>query len=371
MLERIRALMIKEFIQILRDPRTLALILVMPVTQLILFGYAINTTVDHIPTAIADQAGDQRSRDFVRGLATTGYFDVVVEVPHAGAARDAVDSGIAKVAFVIPPSFSADVLAGRPAQVQALIDGSDPNIAQTALLTANTVAQVRGMELLGQTVGRPLRPAFDLRPTVLYNPGLLSANFMIPGLIGIVLQMQAVLLTSFAVVRERERGTLEQLIVTPIRPAELIIGKILPYIVIAFAQVGLTLVVGSLVFGVPINGSVALLLLLSLLFLFGALGMGLLISTISRNQAQAMQTTMLTILPAMLISGFMFPREAMPQIVQILSYAIPLTYFLQVLRGIILKGVGLEYLFGQVVALAIFALVIATMSVVRFRRSLE
>lgn len=371
MLERTVALIVKEFTQIRRDPRTLIIILVMPIMQLLLFGYAINTTVDHIPAAVADLAGDQRSRDFVRALTNTGYFDIVAEVTDAGAARAAVDSGVAKVAFIIPASFGVDILAGRPAQIQTLIDGSDPNVAQTALLISDAVGQVRGLDQLAQSLGRPVRPALDLRPTVLYNPGLLSVNFMIPGLIGIVLQMQAVLLTSFAVVRERERGTLEQLIVTPIRPAELIIGKILPYVVIAFAQVGLALLVGTLWFGVPINGSLLLLLGLSLIFLFGALGMGLLISTISRNQAQAMQTTMLTILPAILISGFMFPRESMPGFVQLLSYAIPLTYFLQVLRGIILKGIGLEYLYGQVLALIVFGLVIATLSVVRFHKSLE
>lgn len=371
MLERIRALVIKEFIQVRRDPRTLAIIMVMPLMQLVLFGYAINTTVDHLPTVVADQTRDQRSRDFVRAAVNTGYFDVVGDVPDAGAARSAIDSGAAKVAFVIPPNFGANTLAGRTAQVQVLIDGSDPNVAQTALLTASTLAQVRGVQLISENLGRSITPPLDLRPNILYNPGLLSVNFMIPGLIGIVLQTQAVLLTSFAVVRERERGTMEQLVVTPIRAAELIIGKILPYVAIAFAQVAIALAVGTLWFGVPINGSLLLLLALSLVFLFGALGMGLLISTVSHNQAQAMQTTFLTILPAILISGFMFPRESMPTFIRLLSYGIPLTYFLQILRGIILKGVGLEYLYEQVLALLVFGLVIATLSIVRFHRSLE
>jgi ABC-2 type transport system permease protein len=186
-----------------------------------------------------------------------------------------------------------------------------------------------------------------------------------------VLQVQAVLLTSFAIVRERERGTLEQLVVTPIRPGELIIGKILPYVVIAFAQVGVALFVGTTWFGVPINGSLLLLMSLWFIFLFGALGMGLLISTVSRTQAQAMQTTMLTVLPAMLITGFMFPREAMPRVIQLMSYVLPLTYFLQILRGIITKGVGLDYLYGQLAALLVFAVVIAVLSAVRFQKSLE
>ena len=369
--ERIRALVVKEFFQIARDQRTLAIILVQPMLMLFLFGYAINTTVDHIPTVIADQVRDQRSRDFVRAVVNTGYFDVVGDVSDAGVARSAIDSGEAKVAFVIPPTFGADALAGRPAQVQALIDGSDPNVAQTALLTANTLAQARGVQLLAESTGRSISPPLDLRPNILYNPGLQSANFMIPGLIGVILQIQAVLLTAFAVVRERERGTLEQLSVTPIRPTEMILGKLLPYVAIAFAQVGATLLIGTLWFGVPINGSLLLLMLLSLLFLIGALGIGLLISTVSRTQAQAMQTTMLTVMPAFIISGFMFPRESMPHAIRVLSYILPLTYFLEILRGIILKGIGLEYLYGQALALLVFAIVIAALSVIRFRRSLE
>lgn len=371
MWERIRALLIKEFIQIVRDPRTLTIIMVQPIMMLFLFGYAINTTVDHIQTVIADETRDQRSRDFVRAAVNTGYFDVVADVPDARAARAAIDSGEAKVAFIIPPTFGADTLAGRTAQVQALIDGSDPNVAQTALLTASTLAQARGVQLLAESAGRPVSSPLDLRPTILYNPGLQSVNFMIPGLIGVILQIQAVLLTSFAVVRERERGTLEQLVVTPIRPVELIMGKLVPYIIIAFVQVSVCLVVGALWFGVPINGSLLLLMFLSLLFLIGALGLGLLISTVSRTQGQAMQTTMLTIMPAFLISGFMFPRESMPQAIQLLSYVLPLTYYLQVLRGIILKGIGLEFLYGQAIALLIFAVVISALSVFRFRRSLE
>lgn len=367
---RINALIRKEFIQIVRDRRTLALVLVMPVMQLILFGYAINTTVDHIPTVIADAANDQRSRDLIQAIANTGYFDVVGTVGDSRAAREAIDAGRAKVAFVIPPEFSTNVLAGRPGQVQALIDGSDPNVASTALLSAETLARARGVELASQAAGRPPPAAIDLRPTVLYNPGMQSVNFMIPGLVGIVLQMQAVMLTAFAIVRERERGTLEQLIVTPIRPFELMAGKMLPYVAIAFAQVGTALAVGTFWFGVPIRGSLVQLMALSLLFLVGALGMGLLISTVSRTQTQAMQTTLFTMLPSFLISGFVFPREAMPELIYALSHLIPLTYFLQILRGTILKGVGVEYLWADIWPLALFGAVIVALSVTRFRRSL-
>ncbi|MBI4213808.1 MAG: ABC transporter permease [Chloroflexi bacterium] len=365
---RLRALMRKEFIQMVRDRRTLAIILVMPVMQLVLFGYAINQTVDHIATVVADASKDVRSREFIQSLANTGYFTVIGDVGDAGAARRAIDEGAARVAFVIPSEFGANTLAGRLAQVQVLIDGSDPSVAQTALLTAETLARARGIELAA--AGRTASSAIDLRPTVLYNPSMQSVNFMIPGLIGLVLQTQAVLLTTFAIVRERERGTFEQLIVTPIRPMELMIGKILPYVGVAFLQVGVALAVGTFWFGVPFHGSLALLLALSLLFLLGALGIGLLISTVTSNQTQGMQLAMFTILPGVLLSGFMFPREAMPGVLQAISSLIPLTYFLQVLRGTILKGVGLEALWPQALYLAVFALAICTLSVLRFRRSL-
>ena len=368
MLNRVRALMVKEFIQIVRDRRTLVMVLVMPAMQLILFGYATNQTVDHIAMVVADGSNDARSRELVLALQNTGYFDLVGTVAHAGEARRAIDEGRAKAAFVIPADFSASLLGGRSGQVQVLIDGSDPNVAQTALLTAESVARIRGIELAAG--GRLSAAPIDMRPTVLYNPSLQSVNFMIPGLIGIVLQTQAVMLTAFAIVRERERGTLEQLIVTPIRPAELMAGKILPYVVIAFLQVAVALAVGVYWFGVPIHGSLALLLGLSVLFLLGALGMGLLISTVTRNQTQAMQTAMFTMLPSFLISGFMFPREAMPWLIHTLSYLIPLTYFLQILRGTILKGIGLDALWPQVIPLAVFALAISTLSALRFRRSL-
>jgi ABC-2 type transport system permease protein len=244
-----------------------------------------------------------------------------------------------------------DALAGRPAQVQVLIDGSDPTVAQTALLTAETLARARSIELV--SAGRELAPPVDLRPTVLYNPSMASVNFMVPGLIGLVLQTQAVLLTTFAIVRERERGTFEQLIVTPIRPLELMVGKILPYVVVAFIQVGLALAVGTFWFRVPFHGDLLLLLGLAFLFLLGG-----------------MQLAMFTMLPGVLLSGFMFPREAMPPLMQAISAAIPLTYFLQVLRGTIVKGVGLDALWPQAVYLGVFAVVITILSVARFRRSI-
>jgi ABC-2 type transport system permease protein len=377
----------KEFLQIRRDRRTLAMLLVMPVVQLLLFGYAVSTTVSHIPSVVNDQARDAASRELVDAIVNTTYFDVVGYVDDPAAARRAIDSGQAKTAFIISRDYAATLAGGRvaarPAQVQVLIDGSDPNVAQTALFASDALNRVRAADAQGRLLQRAGLAGLaglagaggglpvEFRPQVLYNPGMASANFMIPGLIGLILQMLTLMLTSFAMVRERERGTLEQLIVTPIKRWELLLGKVLPYCLIAFWNVGVALVVGRLVFGVEVNGSLALLLALSVLFLLGSLGVGLLISTISQTQGQALQTSFFIMLPSFILSGFFFPREAMPAPMFYLGYLIPLTYFLRILRGIILKGVGLEHLWIEVVPLAIFGVVIFLLSVSRFRKTLE
>jgi ABC-2 type transport system permease protein len=372
----------KEFLQILRDRRTLAMLLVMPVMQLLLFGYAVSTTVSHIASVVSDQARDASSRQLIDAIVNTTYFDVVGYVDGPAAARREVDSGRAKVAFIIPPEYATNLASGRSAQVQVLIDGSDPNTAQTALFAADAINRVRGAEAQGRALQRAGVPGtaagaggaglpVEFRPQVLYNPGMASANNMIPGLIGMILQMLTLMLTSFAIVRERERGTLEQLIVTPIKRWELLLGKVLPYCLVAFWNVGVCLVVGRFVFGVEVAGSLALLLTLSLLFLLGSLGIGLLISTISHTQGQALQTSFMAMLPSFILSGFFFPREAMPLVIYYLGYLIPLTYFLRMLRGIMIKGIGLEYLWGDVLPLAVFSLGIFLLSVSRFRKSLD
>src|SRR4051812_14840763 len=293
MIARIWAIMAKEFIQIRRDPRTLAIVLVMPVMQLVLFGYAINTAVDHIATIVLDQARDAQSRRFIASFFNTGYFDSVGEAGSLEQMRAAIDAGTARVGIILPPDFSHDVMAGRTPTAQVLVDGSDPNTAQTALLVSGTLASRGGVSV-------------DVRPVVLYNPGMQSVNFMIPGLLGLILQFQTLLLTAFAVVRERERGTLEQLVVTPVKPWELMLGKILPFVVVAFANVLLASAIGRFWFGVEFAGSFALLLALAGLFLLSSLGLGLLISTISQTQTQAMQVSLFVMLPSIILSGFVF-----------------------------------------------------------------
>lgn len=373
---RLMAIINKEFIQVARDPRTLALVLVMPIMQLLLFGYAITTTIDHIPLVVADLARSADSRALAQALVNSTYFTLVGHVDGPAEARQMIDLGRAKVALIVPPDFGADILAGHEASVLMLVDGSDPNTASTALFAGAQVLRAQGAELaderrqrLGQVGGEP--GGIDVRSSVLYNPSMESVNYMIPGLIGLILQTQAVILTSFAVVRERERGTLEQLIVTPIRSGELMLGKIIPFIVITFLQIGLALMMGTLWFRVPINGSVVLLLALSLVFLASALGIGLLISSVSSTQAQAMQASLFVMLPSILLSGFMFPTEAMPPVIQVLTRLLPLTYYLQVLRGIILKGNDIGALWSQVGVLALFGVAIFTLSALRFRKRLD
>ncbi len=372
MRSRLAAIIRKEFLQIRRDRRTLALVLVMPVMQLLIFGYAINTVVDHISTVVFDEARDADSRTLVAALQNSGYFDVIDGVHSQTELTGAIDAGRAKIGLHIPPDFGDQVMRGQPGQAQLVVDGSDPNTAQTALFAAGAVAQAVATNLPGAPIARfvqrGLRGGIDLRPVVLYNPSMLSVNFMVPGIIGLILQFQTLLLTAFAIVSERERGTLEQLIVTPIKPWELMLGKILPYTIIAFAAASVALVAGYVLFGVHVAGNLVLLALLSVLFLLGSLGTGLFISTVSQTQAQAQQIAQFVALPSILLSGFLYPRETMPFVVQKLGLLIPMTYYLQILRGIMLKGVGLEVLWPNVWPLALFGVVVFGLSAWRFQK---
>lgn len=375
MFDRVVAVIRKEFIQIVRDPRTLAIVLLMPPLQIVLLGYAVNSDVKHIRTVVVDGARDDASRSIIEAFTITEYFDVVGYLDGIKEAYEVVDRGGAKVAFVIPPRFGADLRSGKVGVIQVIIDGSDPNISQTALFAANAIAQARGADLLEESIdrvgaGRQLRLPLELRPNVLYNPDMRSINFMIPGLIGMILQFQSLVLTAFAIVRERERGTLEQLIMTPIKPWELMLGKIMPYVLVAFWNVGLACAVGFLWFEVSFAGSLLLMLLLSVLFLIGSLGLGLLISTVSRTQTQAVQTAIFIILPTFLLTGLIFPLENLPRVLYLVSYALPLTYFLRILRGIALKGIGVEYLWNEILLLGVFGLVVFAISASRFRKRL-
>jgi ABC-2 type transport system permease protein len=375
MFSRIGAIIRKEFIQIRRDRRTLAIVLALPVIQLTLFGYGINTVVDHLHTIVLDEAGDADSRALVAAFQNSGYFDIVGYARSRSEIAAAIDAGQAKVGLLMPPDFGDQVVGGKVGLVQLMVDGSDPNIAQTALFAAGAVAQAHSASVTSDLIQRvghaPAPGGIELRPTVLYNPSMLSANFMVPGIIGMIMQFQTLILTAFAVVRERERGTLEQLVVTPIRPWELMLGKLLPYTVTSSVGAMVALIAGRLLFGVEIAGSIVLLALLSIIFLLGSLGLGLLISTVSQTQGQAIQIALFVMLPTLLLSGFMFPREAMPWIIQQIGLVIPLTYYLQILRGIILKGVGINVLWTSAVPLAFLSLAVFALSAQRFQKRID
>lgn len=375
MFSRVRAIVVKEFIQLRRDPRSLAIVLAMPAMLLLLFAYAINTVVDHIATVVDDESHDAYSRSFVAALTNSTYFTVVGYVNDRDAARAAIADGSAKVAVIIPPNFEDDILSGSQVTAQLIVDGSDPNYAQTALFAGGLVAQVQSQDLVALLASRLGRTGgiggLELRPVVLYNPGMLSVTFMIPGLIGFILQFQTLSLTALAIVRERERGTLEQLVVSPIRSWELMLGKMIPYVITAFVAVSVALAVGRFWFGVPIVGSLPLLAAIAVIFLLSTLGMGLFVSTISQTQMQAFQVSMFFQLPAILMSGFIFAREGMPGILQAVGLLFPLTFFLPVLRGIILKGVGLGVLWPSVLPLVFYGALVFTLSATRFQKRVD
>jgi ABC-2 type transport system permease protein len=366
----------KEFIQIMRDPRTLAVMFVAPLMQLILLGYAATTDVRNVPLAIWDQDRSAQSRDLLEAFVSSGQFRVQSFVGGQEALAALIDSGTARAGLIIPPDYGGDVVGGRGAQVIFVLDGSDPSVASSSLSAARLIGQSEAVAVQQATLARrgltglSIQP-IEVRTRVWYNPDMVSAVFMIPGLIGLVLQLQATLLTSSAIVRERERGTIEQLIVTPIKPIELIVGKILPYALVALLIMGEVLLAGTFWFGVPVKGSLPLLLTISCLFLLSTLGIGLLISTVANTQQEAFLLTFLTLLPSVFCSGFIYPIAAMPWLLQALSGVIPLTYFLVVVRGIVIKGVGLGTLMPQVIALSIFGTALIVMASLRFRKRLD
>lgn len=365
------SIMRKELIQIIRDPRTLAIMFLIPVVQLILLGYAATTDIKHLPTAIWDGDRTPQSRALIEAYRASDYFDLRYFPEGQDEVGRLIDGGQARAGMIIRAGYADDLLKFGRAEVLFIIDGSDPAVANTALAAAQSVGQAQAIKLIEQRIGlkASLIP-IDVRPRVWYNPDLKSANFMIPGLMGIILQFLTTMLTAMSIVRERERGTMEQLIVTPVRPLELMVGKILPYIAIAFFDSAMILLLGSLWFGVGIRGSLTLLMLLVTLFLLTSLGMGLLISTVSKTQQEAMLLTWFLLLPAIFLGGFFFPIEAMPMVLQAISYLVPLRYLLIILRTIILKGAGLEVLQEPVIALLIFGPLLMLLAARRFRKRL-
>lgn len=376
MWNRLSSLVRKEFIQIIRDPRTLAMTFIMPIVMMFLLGYAATNDVRNIALVVLDQDQTPASRRLIDAYRVADYFTIAQPVGSEDELRDLIDRNVARAGLIIPPGYGRDLAGWQSAKVAFILDGSDPTVASTALAAAQLIGQslstqtsIERMEARGQTV--ITQQPIDVRTIVWFNPGLISSYYMVPAMIGIILQYLTTMLTATSIVRERERGTIEQLIVTPLRSWELILGKLIPYVLIAFLNTIEVLTIGVVLFHVPINGDLLLLLALTALFLVTTLGIGLLISTIANTQQEAMLTTMFTLLPSIFLSGFFFPLAAMPIWLQIVSYAIPLRYFLIIVRGIVLKGVGLSAIWPEVVALAIFALVVMSAAVRRFRKSLD
>ena len=358
----------KEFVQMRRDRFTLGMMLGLPAIQLLLFGFAIQTEVRHLPTLVLDESRSSESRALIAVLENTGNFRITGHAASRDEIRRAIERGSARAALVIPPAYATDVARGRPAAAQVIVDAADPMASAAAMSGAALAASVRGAALDrgGRTPAR-----LDLRVRPWYNPGLRTSVYIVPGIIGVLLSLTLVMITSMALVRERERGTLEQLVVTPIGKTSLMLGKILPFVLVGYVQMTVILLLGSLVFDVPIQGNLLLLYLITLAFIVGSLGLGLFLSTLARTQTQAMQLGFFFMLPNILLSGFMFPREAMPAPAQWLGDAIPLTYYLRVLRGVLLKGSGFDALWPDAAILTLFAVLLVALSVRRFSKTIE
>lgn len=375
------AILLKEFVHIRRARSTIVFAFVVPALQLMIFGYAIKVTIEGIPMVVFDLDGRQESRRLVEALCNTRTFEVVERVENHDSFRRALDSGRAQVGLLIPAAYSERLLRREQARFQFLIDGSDSQIASTAM---NTVSLLATQLSFGETrpvaemmrygpardeSGRVVLP-IEPRMRLLYNPNLESAHFFVPGLIAIILQLVLLFLTSFSIVREREHGTLEQLFVTPVGRAGLMFGKLIPYSLIAFGELLIVLLLMNTVFAIPIHGNLFLLLLLSTLFIITALGLGLLISTLATTQLEAMQFAFMIMLPSILLSGFMFPRSEMPTPIYLISFAIPVTYFIEILRGVILRGAEATDLLPNVLGLTCCCVVVLVLSVTRFRKQL-
>lgn len=359
----------KEAVQMIRDRATLQFALLVPAFQLVLFGL-IDANVRHVRTIVFDQSRTAESRMLVADFVNTSYFDVVAYAPSAAALREAVVSGTASIAIEIPPDYARRRLDGQPADVSVLIDGSDSTISSAALAAANGVALARSLEVLAARAGTP-DLAIRLHPLLLFNPDSRSANLLIPGLVAILLTFSGTLLAAFAIVRERERGTLEQLMVTPASPVAVVLGKILPYLVLAFVQLLFVLLLMVVVFRVPIHGSLPLLLALSIVYLFSLLATGLLVSSFAKTQMAAIQGAQMFLLPSIMLSGYFFPLSSLPGPLRVFAQVFPATHFIAISRGIIIRGASFGDLWRSVAALVVISAILVGASTRAFKKTLS
>jgi ABC-2 type transport system permease protein len=375
-LARIVQVVWKEVLQIRRDRRMFGLVLLMPVLELFIFGYVVATEIDDIALAVCDYSQTAESRAYVDQLTESGYFRIAARCDRINDVDRLLDRGEAKVVLAIPPDFAGQVRRGKPVQIMAAVDGSNSNTATIALgyLEQITLSQAVDVQLVDKGTGvttTARQPVVAVEPRAWFNPELRSVNFMVPAIICVLLMESLVILTAMAIVREKEHGTMEQLIVTPIRPFELIIGKAVPFVGLGYVNVAIVILVGTFWFQVPIVGSLPLLLALTGFFIITCLGMGLMVSAISNTQQQASMTGQFVLLPSMFFSGFMFPIASMPRIVQKLTYLIPLRYYISITRGIFLKGAGWAELRDEATVLAVYGVVILALATTFFRKQVR
>lgn len=370
---RIWAIMRKEFIHVLRDPRSLGMAVAIPMLLLVLFGYALALDVDNVPLAVWDQDGSRASREFTSRFSGSRYFNIRLYLHSYREVERAIDAGRVLSALIIPAGFADEIAAGRKAGVQVIVDGSDANTATLAMGYARVVALIWSQSVnveAGRRQGSAgLQPPIDLRPRIWFNADMESRNFIIPGLIAVIMMVVAALLTSLTIAREWEQGTMEQLIATPVRARELVLGKLLPYFAIGMFDVAVAVMMGEYLFHVPLRGNLALVFGMAAIFLGGALSMGLVISIMTRNQLLASQVAMVaTFLPSFLLSGFMYSISNMPGFIQAVTCVVPARYFIALLRGIYLKGLGFEFLAVEAGVLALFGAVVMGIATLKFRK---
>jgi ABC-2 type transport system permease protein len=374
-LRRLRSIIRKEFIQIIRDRRTLITIITLPIMQLMLYGYLSND-ITHISTAIFDESRTPESRALLNAFANTTYVDLRYYTTGFDQVRRLIDGGQAKIGIWIPPDYAARLRSGRTAEAEVIVDASEPTSARTVLGIAAEIGQVLSTQIVVQqtqrlTGVRPSALPVDVRPRAWYNPTLENVNFIVPGVIAIVLVFVTTFQAVIVMVRERELGTMEQLVVTPVTALELMLGKVIPLVALGYVQITLTLVLASAWFHMPIKGSLVLLYVLLLAFFFSTLGVGVMVSTVSKTFQQAAQTSQLILLPSILLSGFIFPRESLPPALQLVGAIFPLTYFIIIIRGILIKGVGLEFLWRQIIPLVVLGVLVFAIAISRFQKRID
>ena len=370
--ERLRHMIRKEFIQVFRNSKMRAIVLVMPLVQSMVFGYAVTTDVRQVETAVYDQAQTPESRDLIDRFAHSGYFLIKTRIYSDRQIDELIDAGKVAAIIRIPPDFSGKIAAGTTAAVQIIVDGTDSNTAGVVLNYAGNIVRSNALELLQKRVGIPGRETVgvNLQTRAWFNANLTSRNFYVPGVIAVIVMLVTLLLTSMSVVREKEMGTMEQIVVTPITPLEFILGKTMPSIILGFINMIFVTLISVFWFDIPVRGSIITLFVANGFYLMTTIGIGLIISTLSETQQQAMMSTFFFYLPAVLLSGFMFPIANMPEVVQAITYLNPLRYFLIIIRGIFLKGVGVAILWPQIMALLLLGILVLTLVVKKFRKNL-